>query len=300
MCSLIFYLVFYLFDPYPSFYLFLLQIVSYVMNLHTQPRSFYLTRHGQSIYNQSGKIGGDSGLSKSGVEYARRLAKYAHEVIGMSRAGEEDDSEKKVVPARLWTSTLRRTIETAEFIKHPEIRHSLDSGLDIDWVQFRPMARRNLDEIYAGVCDGMTYKEIEMTYPEEFERRQKDKLAYRYHRGESYMDVILRLEPMAHEMERTQEPLLIIAHQGILRILYAYFMGLSREDAPYVNIPLNTLIKLTPHADICEEERICLMDKEEMLHDGQDEPITSMPASLGKNCNAMYSINDPIMNAPSH
>jgi len=276
------------------------KIVNFVMNLHTQPRTFYFTRHGQSIYNQSGKIGGDSGLSKAGVEYARRLAKYAHEVIAKTAIEEGDESvlERNVVPARLWTSTLLRTIETAEFIEHPAVPHSLDSGLKLDWLQFRPMARRNLDEIYAGVCDGMTYKEIETQFPDEFERRQKDKLSYRYPRGESYMDVILRLDPLAHEMERSQEALLIIGHQGILRILYAYFMGLSRDDAPYVNIPLNTVIKLTPYADVCEEERICLMNKEEMLNDGQDEPITSMP--IGPDTQARYALNDPIMNAPSH
>ena len=31
----------------------------------------------------------------------------------------------------------------------------------------RPMSRRNLDELYAGSCDGMTYKEIEEVFPEE-------------------------------------------------------------------------------------------------------------------------------------
>ncbi len=91
------------------------------------------------------------------------------------------------------------------------------------------------------------------------------------------MDVTLRLEPVAQEMERTREPVLIIAHQGILRILYAYFMGLDRKDAPYVSIPLNNVIQLTPHAYGCEEKRFCLMNKEEMLNDGQDEPVTSMP-----------------------
>ena len=147
----------------------------------------------------------------------------------------------------------------------------------------------------------MTYTEIEKEYSEEFERRQKDKLRYRYQRGESYMDVTLRLEPLAHEMERTREPILIVGHQGILRILYAYFMGLSREEAPYISIPLNHVIKLTPHAYGCQEERVCLMDKEEMLNDGQDEPITSMPL---KKANAVdqkaYADDDPIMNAPSN
>ena len=90
------------------------------------------------------------------------------------------------------------------------------------------------------------------------------------------MDVTLRLEPLAHEMERAREPILIVGHQGILRILDAYFMGLTREEAPYVNIPLNHVIQLTPHAYGYHEKRVCLMDKEEMMNDGQDEPVTSI------------------------
>ena len=119
------------------------------------------------------------------------------------------------------------------------------------------------------------------------------------------MDVTLRLEPVAQEMERTREPVLIIAHQGILRILYAYFMGLDRKDAPYVSIPLNNVIELTPHAYGCHEKRFCLMNKEEMLNDGQDEPITSMPEAKVRelrfrpSTEVQYSATDPIMNAPS-
>jgi broad specificity phosphatase PhoE len=124
------------------------------------------------------------------------------------------------------------------------------------------------------------------------------------------MDVTLRLEPVAQEMERTREPVLIIAHQGILRILYAYFMGLDRKDAPYVSIPLNNVIELTPHAYGCHEKRFCLMHKEEMLQDGQDEPVTSMPEPKSREllCTTatrssaeefQYLATDPVMNAPS-
>lgn len=269
-----------------------LKVCHFVMNVHSLGRSFHLTRHGQSEYNVLGKIGGDSSLSKAGVEYARRLAKYAHEVIAK---GEKIDADGNLVkyerPCRLWTSTLKRTKETAQFFKHERFEFTWDNGDIVDWVQFRPMQRRNLDELYAGTCDGMTYKEIEAVMPLEFEARQKNKLSYRYPRGESYMDVTLRLEPLAHELERTREPLLIIGHQGILRIVYAYFMNLKREDAPYVSIPLNTIIKLSPHAYGCNEERICLMEKSEMFNDGQDEPITSMPISKSE--------DDPVMDAPS-
>jgi len=327
-----------------------LKVVHFVMNLHTLPRTFYLTRHGQSEYNVLGKIGGDSGLSANGLEYAKRLAKFAAERIAAvpekdndsstttnitaDTSNTNDNSEeettiatKKERPCRLWTSTLRRTKETSQFISHNNFEHEFDNGDTGQWVQFRPMARRNLDELYAGVCDGMTYKEIEQVFPEEFQRRQDDKLAYRYPRGESYMDVTLRLEPLAQEMERIREPVLVIAHQGILRILYAYFMGLDRKDAPYVSIPLNNVIELTPHAYGCHESRSCLMHKLEMENDGQDEPpITSMPMITTKNnrfynsnktaynssdpdntnknkydgnSNIHVAANDPIMNAPS-
>jgi broad specificity phosphatase PhoE len=154
------------------------KVVHYVMNLHTLPRIFYLTRHGQSEYNLLGKIGGDSGLTAAGKEYARRLAGFAKENIATV---DEDGKER---PCRLWTSTLRRTRETAHFIEHNSFEHAWDNGDTGEWVQFRSMPRRNLDELYAGICDGMTYKEIEQVYPEEFARRQSDKLAYRYPRGE--------------------------------------------------------------------------------------------------------------------
>lgn len=155
------------------------------MNLHTLPRTFYLTRHGQSEYNLLGKIGGDSGLSPAGLEYARRLALFAKEYIAHTTKSDPSTGEEVKIsrPARLWTSTLLRTKETAQFIEHNTIQHTWDNGDIIAWMQFRPMARRNLDELYAGTCDGMTYKEIEEVYPEEFERRQRDKLAYRYPRG---------------------------------------------------------------------------------------------------------------------
>jgi len=256
------------------------KVVHFVMNLHSLPRVFYLSRHGQSEYNLLGKIGGDAGLTQAGHEYARRLADFAHDVVGMEVEKDEETGEEKRTsrPARLWTSTLRRTKETARFIQKNKISmHKWDNGDAVEWIQFQGRERRNLDELYAGVCDGLTYKEIEEQYPDEFARRQEDKLTYRYPRGESYMDVTLRLENVVLDIERTREPILIVGHQGIHRLLYAYFMGLPRDHAPYVSIPLNTVIELAPKAYGCEEKRYLLLSKEEMMNDGQDEPVTSMP-----------------------
>jgi len=59
------------------------------------------------------------------------------------------------------------------------------------------------------------------------------------------------------ELER-QENILIVGHQAILRCLYAYFLDLPQADLPYIKIPLHTVIKLTPKAYGCDEERYTL------------------------------------------
>ena len=260
-----------------------LKIVHFIMNMRTDCHPFYLSRHGQSEYNQIGRIGGDSGLTEHGLAYARKLADFveSHIVRGdacggarspggvgspgsgtaavSGRGDEASSSASPEMPARLWTSTMRRTRETAQFIAQRTlfIRDKDDPSLEFEWVQMKPRAWHHLDELFAGACDGMTYEEIEDQFPEEFERREKDKLAYRYPRGESYLDVIARLEPIILEMERHREPLLIVAHQGILRIIYAFYMGLSRAQAPFVSVPLNCVVKLTPSAYLDAAQTAC-------------------------------------------
>ena len=63
---------------------------------------------------------------------------------------------------------------------------------------------------------------------------------------------------------------------GILRVLLAYFSGLTRDEAPFVKIPLNQVMKLTPRPCGCDKEIICLLDNSEMVDDGQDVPMTSI------------------------
>ena len=42
----------------------------------------------------------------------------------------------------------------------------------------------------------MTYEEIQEKFPKEFALRDQDKFHYRYPKGESYEDLIHRLEPV--------------------------------------------------------------------------------------------------------
>ncbi|WPK25882.1 hypothetical protein PUMCH_003216 [Australozyma saopauloensis] len=205
------------------------RIVYYVMNLHIKPRSIWLLRHGESEYNLTGQIGGDSNLSERGWRYAKKLPE-----IVLKSLGEEHEHTNLTV----WTSTLKRTQQTASFLPYQK---------KLEW--------KALDELDAGECDGMTYEEIEQQFPEDFKARDDNKYEYRYRGGESYRDIVIRLEPIIMELER-QENILIITHQAVLRCLYAYFMNVPQEESPWMSIPLHTLIKLEPRAYLTLVSRI--------------------------------------------
>jgi len=208
---------------------FRMRLVQFLSSLQPSLHTVYLTRHGQSEYNVLGKIGGNPPLSKLGEGYSTNLAKFCAEHIQKNAQGQP-------VRARLWTSSLQRTIHTAEKIPHPPLGEG--------WIQMLPRVYRNLDEIYAGEYEGLTYKQIEETFAAEADLRKQDKIGYRYPRGESYYDIIARLDPVMHELETHSDPLLIVSHQATLRIVYSYLMGMDRRIAPKQTIPLHTVIKI--------------------------------------------------------
>ena len=90
-------------------------------------------------------------LSERGDAYARKLPDMIRESVGDNRA------------LTVWTSTLRRTIATA--------RHLPKNYQRLQW--------KALDELDAGVCDGLTYQEIADQFPEDFKARDDDKFSYR-------------------------------------------------------------------------------------------------------------------------
>ncbi|GAQ89278.1 6-phosphofructo-2-kinase / fructose-2,6-bisphosphatase [Klebsormidium nitens] len=206
------------------------RIVFYLVNVHITARPIFLTRHGESQDNVEGRIGGDPPLSSRGEAYAPKLAEFLHKRL------------KQEPAASVWTSTLQRTLLTARYIVgYPKVQ----------W--------RALDEIAAGVCDGMTYGDIKEKMPEEHKARKRDKLRYRYPAGESYLDVIQRLEPVIIELERQRSAVVIVAHQAVLRALYGYFADKPLKEVPHIDMPLHTLIELVPGVGGMTEKRYNLL-----------------------------------------
>ena len=208
------------------------KIVSFVVNLKPQQRSVCFLRHGESTFTSRGLLGGDSGLSARGTKFSVELASF---LANQQKEGSELQN------VTLWVSTMRRTKETADAIFCAKRR--------VEW--------RALNDLDVGVCDGMSYEGVKSRFPEEYQSRSFDKLRYRYPRGESYLDLMQRLEPVIYELERYDEEgaLVIIAHQAVLRCLYAYYLDLQLDDVPYLDIPNHTIIQLEAMTYGCREKR---------------------------------------------
>ncbi|KAL8838891.1 MAG: hypothetical protein Q9176_004826 [Flavoplaca citrina] len=236
------------------------QTVYYLLNFNLSPRQIWITRHGESYDNLSGKIGGDSDLSPTGSAYASALTRFVQserkawdirqrdraasthfppqpgdttppnpEYIAQGDGGGSHSSKSFCV----WTSMLKRSIQTAQYFDEE----------DFDIKQMRM-----LDELNAGAMEGLTYDEIKTKHPAEYERRRKDKLHYRYPGagGESYLDIINRLRAVIVEVERMTDHVLLVGHRSVARVLLAYFKGLKREEVADLDVPLGTLYMLEP------------------------------------------------------
>ena len=229
------------------------QVVYYLLNFNLSPRQIWITRHGESIDNQLGRIGGNSELSENGHRYAKALTRFIDE----QRRKWEDYQEQKARTTHfpplpgdstppnpaygprdrprhfcVWSSMMVRAIQSVQYFNED----------DYDLKQMRM-----LDELYAGKMEGMTYEEIKERFPEEYNHRKKEKLHYRYpDGGEGYLDVINRLRAVIIEVERMTDHVLLVTHRSVARVLLAYFLGLNRDEVADLDVPLGVLYMLDP------------------------------------------------------
>lgn len=195
------------------------RIVSFLMNLsqNKMQHPIYFVRHGQSMYNLDDRLGGNPELTPKGQLDAEALCGFLAHLKG------EEQKRGVANEMQLWTSQLRRAIQTAE---------PAEKRLQIPCLRWS-----SLNEIHAGVCENMTYKELEVTYPLIHRFRSENKYSFRYPEGESYQDLVFRLEPIIMELENADRVVVVVAHQAVLRALLAYFGGTPAESAVYVEVP---------------------------------------------------------------
>ena len=127
----------------------------------------------------------------------------------------------------IFTSSKIRTKRTAEAIASKQ-----------DHCRIIPL--KEFDEINAGICEGMTYAEIEKKMPEVFRAREANKYAYAYPGGESYAMMKPRIEEgikKAFFLNRHARNIMIIGHQAVNRLILSHFLYRREVDVPYIYIP---------------------------------------------------------------
>ncbi len=175
----------------------------------------YLVRHGESEFQKKKIWGGDSGLTRRGIEQARRVAEYL----------------KNIELERIYCSKLKRSMQTAELIKqfHPNI----------------PITQlEELNEIEMGLIDSQYRVEVEVNFPEFLAERERNKWSTRFPQGESYETETEKVRQKLREIVLNPGNTCIAGHKGKNRITMGILLNLPETHIPYIDHPNDTIFEI--------------------------------------------------------
>jgi len=159
----------------------------------------YLVRHGATQLTAEDRFSGAVGvdLSDEGREQVRCLAR---------RLGNESI-------AAVYCSPLSRTTETAEILAGP---HKL-----------APIPRDGLREISHGRWEGLTRREVEERFPDEYSAWEGDPFTFAPKEGESGLGVLARALPVIRDIvvAHPAETVLVVSHKATLRLILSSLLG---------------------------------------------------------------------------
>jgi broad specificity phosphatase PhoE len=198
----------------------------------TSPARLALVRHGESAWIVEGRFQGqgDPPLSEAGEQQAAAVgARLA--VPSRVPAVPVPDS----VPLAIWHSPLLRAAQTAQAIHDAQ---------DAD-VPLRPLD--GLKELGQGEWEGLTHVEVRERWPAELAAWRADPLTNHAPGGESLSDGVLRVRGsretmLAGEVGDDAAWSIVVAHDGILRLLILDLLGIGMEH--FWSFPL-TLASVT-------------------------------------------------------
>jgi broad specificity phosphatase PhoE len=128
---------------------------------------------------------------------------------------------------------------------------------------------------------------LEKSHPDFVAEWKKNPLDCRFPGGESYRDVIKRLESLLVDVEMNTRPVLIISHITVLQLLVAYFRGVPVQEAWQLSVPRGSVMEVLPTSGgsfLCEEH--LLSGAESNMPDDsanslvQDDPLQGFPNTL--------------------
>ena len=181
----------------------------------------YITRHGETKWNQEGKMQGwkNSDLSLKGVENAKKLGKHL----------------KNVEFDYVYSSPLGRAMETASHIIG-------DKPIEI-------ICCEELKEMNFGKWEGMKHEEIEAKYSKERNDFWHSPWQYQSIEGESFLELLERAKKFidnAVEL-RDVDNVLVVSHAILIKAIYAVVKGYDLNEfwnPPFINDTCLTILNI--------------------------------------------------------
>lgn len=205
--------------------------------------SIYVARHGETTWNEEGRIQGrsDPGLSPKG--YAQSLALL--------------EQLKNQPLSAIYASTLQRSVLTAEPIAK--------------YLNLPIQKQTELDEISFGMMEGRQFSNMDEEVRVEWERFKENRLTYHIPGAENYADVAIRLRPFMErilQIHKGQE-ILIVGHRGANRMLIGMLLEYPLEKCLKIEQTNECLYLIQRNG---EHKVFCYLNgevKEGLLFEGQ-------------------------------
>jgi broad specificity phosphatase PhoE len=160
----------------------------------------FLVRHGATSRTAEDRFSGAEGvdLSDEGRQQVRALSERLRRSCDI---------------AAVYASPLSRTHETAQIIAAPH-------GLEIK-------ARDGLREIGHGHWEGLTRREVEARFGDEYSAWEADPFTFAPEGGESGVSVLARALPVMREVvvSHPDQTVLVVSHKATIRLLLASLLG---------------------------------------------------------------------------
>ena len=175
-------------------------------------------RHGQTDWNVQGKIQGsyDSELNATGIEQAMSLSE---KLLNLNYKF-----------SKIYSSPQKRALKTAEI---------LSKSSNVDYISVK-----DLQEMNMGKWEGLSWKEVEEQYPNEYKEWYLNRRYTKTPDGEAYQDMLERVLKAIHKIiNENNEDVVIVSHSAVIMCLQCYV----------TNTPFNDMLKFkTKNANITE------------------------------------------------
>jgi broad specificity phosphatase PhoE len=247
-------------------------------NLRHYPQPIYLTRAGEYEDLVSGRVGGNSRLSRQGDAYSKALFEFMKSemngqqfVVMSSCAARCTQTVRHFVHAALRNREVVQEPPAPAHLPPPPLSQAHGSSESISSTGSHSQTPNQtptvpsaiceancrvayfptLDDLNHGDCEGQLWSDIEATLPNTMSSMRADPYHVAWPNGESVDQLYTgRLEPHIHEIQASTQPILVVSHTPLIQGFFAYFGTkkeggiIAPEEAHTIAIPLHSVIRI--------------------------------------------------------